>query len=62
MIELNKIGAHVGENEVSFGMYLPGVRKRDGYQVKVRLIHAGDQFTGHRTRDFRFDISSGRAA
>lgn len=45
MIELNKVGAHVGKNEISFGIYLPEIKERDGYQVKVRVIHAGDQFT-----------------
>lgn len=45
MIELNKVGAHVGKDGVSFGIYLPEMRERDGYQVRVRVIHAQDQFT-----------------
>lgn len=42
MIELKIVGAHVGKNEVSFGIYLPGIKGRDGYRVRVRVIHARD--------------------
>jgi hypothetical protein len=42
MIELKKVGAHAGKNEVSFGIYLPEIKAKDGYKVKVRVIHARD--------------------
>jgi len=39
-----EVGVHVTGAIASFGVYLPGVTKAAGYDVKVRVIHRDDQF------------------
>src|SRR5262249_35379 len=43
-IDRTEVGAHVSGNAVTFGVYLPGIRAADGYEVRVRVIHRADQF------------------
>jgi 1,4-alpha-glucan branching enzyme len=43
-IDRQEIGAHVQGKTVRLGVYLPGVRAADGFDVRVRVIHAADQF------------------
>lgn len=44
-INRSEVGAHVSGQKVSFGVYLPGVSDLLGFEVRVRVIHAADQFT-----------------
>jgi maltooligosyltrehalose trehalohydrolase len=49
MIDLAEVGAFgsIGPNgdfQVRFGVYLPGIRKRDGFAVLVKVIHSDDRF------------------
>ncbi|HEV2148085.1 MAG TPA: alpha-amylase family glycosyl hydrolase [Longimicrobiaceae bacterium] len=49
MIDLNEVGAApyrdaAGHRRVRFGLYLPGITYDKGYRVRVRVIHARDQF------------------
>ena len=48
-INLADVGAFpfmdaAGEFHIRFGLYLPGIRAADGFEVLVRLIHRGDRF------------------
>ncbi len=43
-VALDEVGAHVQGKTVRFGVYLPGIRRDDRFDVRVRLIHAADQF------------------
>jgi maltooligosyltrehalose trehalohydrolase len=43
-INRQEVGAHVMGNTVRFGLYLPGLRDTDGFDVRVRIIHSADQF------------------
>jgi maltooligosyltrehalose trehalohydrolase len=43
-IQRNEVGVHVSGTSVQFGMYLPGVTKADGFDLRVRIIHIADQF------------------
>ncbi|MGC2697832.1 MAG: alpha-amylase family glycosyl hydrolase, partial [Candidatus Angelobacter sp.] len=50
MINLAEVGAFPlipssGDLQVRFGLYLPGIRARDGFEVVVKLIHRDDRFT-----------------
>jgi 1,4-alpha-glucan branching enzyme len=49
VINLNEVGAFPsydanGNALVRFGLYLPGIRAKDGFSVVVRIIHAADRF------------------
>src|SRR5689334_11305108 len=49
MINLNEVGVfdigiHGDEVQATFGVYLPGIRPEDGYEVAVRVIHKEDRF------------------
>jgi maltooligosyltrehalose trehalohydrolase len=49
MIDLSEVGAFstfdpAGVFTVSFGLYLPGIRPQDGFDVVVRMIHVQDRF------------------
>jgi 1,4-alpha-glucan branching enzyme len=48
MIDLSEVGAFPsvtpGGFSVSFGVYLPGIRGADGFDVVVRIIHTQDRF------------------
>ena len=49
MIQLNEVGAFPAlatgnQFQVRFGLYLPGVRPSDGFDVVVRVIHTQDRF------------------
>ena len=43
-VDIAEVGAHVVGNVVSFGVYLPDLTQAAGYDVRVRVIHAQDQF------------------
>ena len=43
-IDRREVGAHVSGKSVRFGLYLPGIAKADGFDVRVRVIHGADQF------------------
>ena len=44
-IDRSEVGAHVSGRTVTLGVYLPGIRAADGFQVLVKIIHRADQFT-----------------
>ena len=49
MIDLNEVGAFpsydaTGNAQIRFGLYLPGIRGKDGFSVVVRIIHSADRF------------------
>lgn len=49
MIDLNEVGAFPAliapaEFSVRFGIYLPGIRSTDSFEVLARVIHADDRF------------------
>src|SRR4051812_6500032 len=48
MIKLSEVGAFPsvvpGGFQVHFGLYLPGIRATDGFDVVVRVIHKTDRF------------------
>lgn len=49
MIDLTQVGAFPsydenGNAQIRFGLYLPGIRKTDGFSVVVRIIHSADRF------------------
>lgn len=49
MIDLSEVGAFPAAPsaagvDVRFGLYLPGIDPRDGYEVLVRVIHKDDRF------------------
>lgn len=49
MIDLTEVGAFPsydasGNAQIRFGLYLPGIRGKDGFSVVVRIIHAADRF------------------
>jgi 1,4-alpha-glucan branching enzyme len=41
---MNKLGPHVHDPVVHFGILLPGVTPQGGYEVWIRIIHEDDQF------------------
>ncbi|MGH8017714.1 MAG: alpha-amylase family glycosyl hydrolase [Opitutaceae bacterium] len=65
MINLSEVGAAprhdaLGQWSVTFGIYLPGITFNKGYAVKVRIIHAADQFIrGIEPKDFFLDWVNG---
>jgi maltooligosyltrehalose trehalohydrolase len=49
MIDLNEVGAFPsfdasGNAQIRFGLYLPGIRQKDGFSVVVRIINVADRF------------------
>jgi hypothetical protein len=48
MINLSEVGAFPsvlpGGFRIKFGIYLPGIRAVDGFDVVVRVIHLADRF------------------
>src|SRR5205085_10205065 len=48
MIDLSEVGAFASVTrdgfQIRFGLYLPGIRSTDGFEVVVRIIHAADRF------------------
>lgn len=48
MIDLSEVGAFPtvtpGGFQIRFGLYLPGIRAADGFEVVVRVIHRDDRF------------------
>lgn len=48
MINLSEVGAFPsvvpGGFQIKFGIYLPGIRAADGFDVVVRVIHSADRF------------------
>jgi maltooligosyltrehalose trehalohydrolase len=48
MIDLSEVGAFpslvAGGFQIRFGLYLPGIRATDGFDVVVRVIHRDDRF------------------
>src|SRR5579875_2778854 len=49
MIDLSEVGAFVSTDtggiiQIRFGVYLPGIRATDGFEVVVRIIHRDDRF------------------
>lgn len=49
MIDLSEVGAFPsydanGNAQIRFGLYLPGIRGKDGFSVVVRIIHSADRF------------------
>jgi maltooligosyltrehalose trehalohydrolase len=47
-INRQEVGARVVGSTVSLGLYLPGLRAGDGFEVRARIIHAADQFVPER--------------
>src|SRR5262245_59755974 len=49
MIDTSEVGAFpafiAGGFQVRFGLYLPGLRSADGFEVIVRVIHSDDLFS-----------------
>ena len=43
-INRQEVGARVVGSTVNLGLYLPGIRAPDGFEVNARIIHAADQF------------------
>ncbi len=43
-IDRGEVGAHMAGKVVTVGVYLPGIRAADGFQVTLRVIHRADQF------------------
>jgi 1,4-alpha-glucan branching enzyme len=43
-INRHEVGAHVTGKSVRLGLYLPGIRDADGFDVRARIIHGADQF------------------
>jgi hypothetical protein len=64
-VNLSEVGAFPsvdasGNFTVRFGVYLPGVRTQDGFQVRVRIIHVEDRFNPEiGTQDADLDFSGG---
>ena len=57
-IERSEVGAHVTGKVLQLGLYLPGIRAADGFQVRARIIHGADQFVPEIpavSRDLTFD-------
>ena len=67
MINLNEVGAFgsidaSGNLSVRFGVYLPGIRFTDGFELVVRVIHQDDRFDpAIPTQDFPLTWASGSA-
>ncbi|SDM33142.1 1,4-alpha-glucan branching enzyme [Catalinimonas alkaloidigena] len=67
MIDLNEVGAHPqqdahGQWQIRFGIYLPHITYAKGYGVKVRIIHAYDQFVrGIEPKDVWMNWQNGSA-
>ena len=67
MINLNEVGAFgsidaSGNLSVRFGVYLPGIRATDGFELVVRVIHRDDRFDpAIPTQDFPLNWASGSA-
>jgi len=65
MIKMSEVGAFPsitvgGVFNVTFGVYLPGIKSSDGYEVVVRIIHRDDRFDPTvRARDFTLDWQAG---
>ena len=65
MIDLNEVGAFpsvdaAGNFNVRVGLYLPGIRASDGFDVVVRIIHTDDRFNPTvQTTDFHLDWVNG---
>src|SRR5215831_272082 len=65
MINISQVGAFPsitvgGVFNVTFGVYLPGIKGADGYEVVVRIIHRDDRFDPTvRARDFTLDWQAG---
>ena len=64
-VNLSEVGAFPsvdasGNFTVRFGVYLPGVRAQDGFQVRVRIINVEDRFNPEiGTQDADLDFSGG---
>jgi maltooligosyltrehalose trehalohydrolase len=64
-MNLNEVGAFPSFSPpnnftVRIGVYLPGIRANDGFQVVVRIIHRDDRFNAAvPTEDFVIDWMSG---
>ena len=67
MINLNEVGAFgsvdaSGNLSVRFGVYLPGIRATDGFELVVRIIHRDDRFDpAIPTQDFPLTWVNGSA-
>lgn len=65
MIDLSEVGAFVssagdGTFSIRFGIYLPGIRAQDGFEVLVRVIHHDDRFVpGVEPGDFALSWTEG---
>lgn len=64
MIQLSEVGAFPSvvsaTFQIRFGLYLPGIRAADGFDVVVRLIHSADRFNpAIATVDFHLTWNSG---
>ena len=64
MINLSEVGAFPsvvpGGFQIKFGLYLPGIRASDGFDVVVRVIHSADRFNPSiPTVDFHLNWSPG---
>ncbi len=65
MIDLQEVGAFpsldaAGNFQITFGLYLPGIRAADGFSVVVRTIHRDDRFDpAVHTTDFSLTWTAG---
>jgi 1,4-alpha-glucan branching enzyme len=64
MINLTEVGAFpsvtAGGFAISFGLYLPGIRSTDGFDVMIRIIHTLDRFDpAVPTQDFHLTWNAG---
>lgn len=66
-IDLKEVGAHPSLTapnnfSVRIGLYLPGIRSTDGFQVVVRIVHKDDRFNqAVAPQDFDLDWVQGSA-
>jgi 1,4-alpha-glucan branching enzyme len=67
MIDLKEVGAFPSLNQSNqfsarFGIYLPGIRDTDGFEVLVRIIHSDDRFNPTiPPKDFNLKWQNGHA-
>jgi 1,4-alpha-glucan branching enzyme len=65
MIKMSEVGAFptmtvAGEFNVTFGVYLPGIKAADGFEVVVRIVHRDDRFDPTvQPREFTLDWQAG---
>jgi len=66
MIDISEVGAFPSATPSGFqirvGLYLPGIRGSDGFEVVVRVIHRDDRFDPTiQPQDFKLVWNAGHA-